>query len=162
MEGSRKYCSHLWPRELGSLKGGLGLKEIRHREKNEAKTNLSVQSLWSVLRVRAYKEGRPIPRQPILGAWSQPVGDLQGVSSEVSRTFQQEAESWRRANRAIKVRRQQGQSLDQPASRLREATKYHPMWGKANTKGHAWYIHNSSCKYCLHKGMFPLLKLYSP
>jgi hypothetical protein len=27
------------------LKGGLGLKEIRGQEKNEAKTNLSVQSL---------------------------------------------------------------------------------------------------------------------
>ena len=36
----------------------------------------------SVLRVRAYKEGKPIPHQPILGAWSQPVGDLQGVSPE--------------------------------------------------------------------------------
>jgi hypothetical protein len=36
----------------------------------------------SLLRVRAYKEGRPIPCQPILGAWSQPIGDLQGVSPE--------------------------------------------------------------------------------
>jgi hypothetical protein len=64
------------------LKGSLGLKEIRQREKNEAKTNLSVQSLRSLLKVCAYKEGRPIPRQPILGTWSQPVGDPLGVSPE--------------------------------------------------------------------------------
>jgi hypothetical protein len=61
-------------------------------EKNEAKTNLSVQSLWSLLGVLAYKEGRPIHRQPILGAWNQPVGDLQGVSPEVSRTFEEQIE----------------------------------------------------------------------
>ena len=35
-------CSHVnWV----TLKGGLGLKEIRRQEKNKAKTNLSVQSL---------------------------------------------------------------------------------------------------------------------
>jgi hypothetical protein len=35
-------CGHMnWI----SLKGGVELKEIRHREMNEAKTNLSVQSL---------------------------------------------------------------------------------------------------------------------
>jgi hypothetical protein len=40
------------------------------------------KALRSLLRVCAYKEGRPIPHQPILGAWSQPIGDLQGVSPE--------------------------------------------------------------------------------
>jgi hypothetical protein len=73
-------CSHVnWV----PLKGRLGLKKIRRQEKKEAKTNLSVQSLSSLLRACAYKVGRHIPRQPILGAWSQPIGDLQGVSPEL-------------------------------------------------------------------------------
>jgi hypothetical protein len=69
------------------LKGRLGLKETRCREKNEAKTIFS------------YKGGRPIPCQSILGAWSQPVGELQDRMCllNVSRFSQQVEESRRRA-----------------------------------------------------------------
>ena len=49
----------------------------------------------SLLRVCAYKGGRPIPCQSILGAWSQPVGDVQDrmCLQNVSRVSQQVAES---------------------------------------------------------------------
>jgi hypothetical protein len=38
-------CNCLWPLNWVPQKGSPGLKEIRGQQKNEAKTNLSVQSL---------------------------------------------------------------------------------------------------------------------
>ena len=59
------------------LKCRLGAeRETRWQEKNEAKTNFSLPA--SLLRECAYKGGRPIPHQSILGAWSQPVGGCAG------------------------------------------------------------------------------------
>ena len=51
------------------------------------------------LRECAYKRGRPIPRQSILGVWSQPAGDMQDRMClwNISGASQQEAVSWRRA-----------------------------------------------------------------
>ena len=68
------------------------------REIMEAKTCFCSRP-QSLLRVCAYKEGRPIPCQSILGAWSQPVGDMQDRMClwNVSRVSQQVAESQRRA-----------------------------------------------------------------
>jgi hypothetical protein len=76
------------------LKGRLGLKETRRREKKEAKTHFSLIKAQS-LRVCAYKGGRPIPCQSILGAWSQPVDYMQDRMClwNVSRVSQQVAES---------------------------------------------------------------------
>ena len=71
--------------------------ERMSREIMEAKTCFCSRPP-SLLRVCAYKEGRPIPCQSILGACCQPVGDLlDAVSEIISRATQQVAVSWRRA-----------------------------------------------------------------
>ena len=50
-----------------------------------------------LLRECAYKRGRPIPRQSILGVWSQPVGNVQNrmFLLSVSGASQQVAVSWK-------------------------------------------------------------------
>ena len=67
----------LWlTRTRYTREAGWGWKRLRRREVNGAKTWFCSR-LSSLLRGSTYKRGRPIPRQSILGVWSQPVGDVQ-------------------------------------------------------------------------------------
>ena len=70
----------------------------------------------SLLRNCAYKGGRPIPRQSILGVWSQPVGNVQVRTflQNISGASQQVAVSWKRAvagDRTIEPSRSEGSTI---------------------------------------------------
>ena len=101
----------------------------------EAKTRFCSRT-QNLLRLCAYKEGRPIPHQSILGACRQPVGDLRDAVSGISQG--QVTVSWRgvaAGDRTIEPSKfhprwshtQWQRGLNQPASRLGEATRGHNL-----------------------------------
>ena len=89
-------CSLLEPGTPGRRAGAE--KDLDDKRLMEIKTGFC-STPASLLRESTYKRGRPIPRQSILGAWSQPVGDMKDRMClwNVSRVSQQVAESRRRA-----------------------------------------------------------------
>ena len=123
------------------LEGRLVLKERLDSEKRMKPRQRADQDPQFYSETVLIKGEDPLPpRQSILGVWSQPAGDMQDrmLLQNISRASQQVAVSWRRAvagDRTIEPSRsegstlgnflsgKQGQSLDQPALRLGEATE---------------------------------------